>query len=315
MPILVIADDAAGLAAYLAPTLPGERLLAACDDSAVAAGLAAAPRAVFAIRTGAIGADACERALQAPSVRFWQTGGSGYEWMGRWDPTRLTAANAVGVLAPHLADTTLGAIVALNNGLVRYRDRQQRRDWSPRAFRALGGQRLLIVGAGAIGQAVAPRARALGLHVTGLTRRGHPLPGFDAVRPLSELDRALGAADIVSCHLRLTPETTGLFDTARFAAMVPGALFLNSARGRIVDEAALLQALAGGHLGGAWLDVFETEPLPPASALWTAPGLLITPHAADMVDGWDRRFADLFVRNLARFDRGEPVLNPIFPPG
>ncbi|MEM9783330.1 MAG: D-2-hydroxyacid dehydrogenase [Pseudomonadota bacterium] len=315
MTVMVIAEDAHGLADHLGPLLPGEHLVAASSADAVERALQNhAPEAVFAIRTDVVGNDAYRQVLAAPSVRYWHVGGSGYEWLGRWDGDRLAVTNGVGVLAPFLADTVIGAVVMLNNGLLRYRDDQAARVWQPGAFPPLAGQRLAIVGAGAIGQAVAMRARAMGIRVTGLTRDGRALEGFDAVAPLSQLSEVLGQADIVSCHLRLTAETRGIFDAAAFAAMQPGALFLNSARGGCVDEVALLAALSSGHLRGAWLDVFEVEPLPVTSPLWSAPNLLITPHASDMIQGWDRRFADLFALNLGRWRRGEPLINPVAPP-
>lgn len=316
MSLLVIAEDAAGLVAHLTPRLPGEHLVAAPDAMAVDRALSTTPpEAVFAIRSDAIGMPAYHRALATPSLRYWHVGGSGFEWLGRWDPQRVQVTNGVGVLAPFLADTAIGAMIGLNNGLMRYRDDQAARIWAPRPFRPLAGQRLAIVGAGAIGQAVALRAQSLSLHVTGLTREGRMLPGLDAAAPLSALDDVLGAAEIVSCHLRLTEATRGLFDAERFAAMRRGALFLNSARGGCVVEAALIEALASGHLRGAWLDVFETEPLPADSPLWSMPQVLITPHASDMVEGWDRRFADLFAENIARWRRGEALQNPVAPPG
>lgn len=310
MTVMVIAGQAGALCAHLAPRLAGERLVAAEDAGAVDDALAhEPPEVVFAIRDARVGLAAYRRALGSRSLRYWHVGGSGYEWLGRWDGARVTVTNGLGVLAPYLADTALGAIIALNNGLVAYRDDQVARVWAPRPFRPLEGQVLAIVGAGAIGQALAPRAKAVGMEVVGLTRAGRALEGFDRVAPLSALDAVLGEADVVSCHLRLVPETAGLFDAGRFAAIKPGALFLNSARGGCVVEEALLAALESGRLGGAWLDVFQTEPLPAESALWAAPGLFMTPHASDQIEGWDLRFADHFAENLGRWRRGETLVN------
>ncbi|MCL5777721.1 D-2-hydroxyacid dehydrogenase [Limibaculum sp. FT325] len=310
-PVLIVAAEAREVAAHLGPRLPGERLIALASAEGLDEALAAAPDAAFMIRSDGIAPDACRRVLDHPSIRWVQVGGSGYEWLGGWDRARLAVTNAAGVLAPHLAETTIGAMTALNFGLPRYRDDQQARRWRPGTFRPLAGQRLLVVGAGAIGREVAVRAAALGMEVAGVNRSGRPAGPIAAMHGLADLDAALSWADVVSCHLRLTPETEGLFDARRLGLMRRGALFLNSARGGCVVESALLSALASGHLGGAWCDVFAEEPLPPASPLWHLPNLLITPHCADQIDGWALRFADFFAANLARFRAGEPLVNVV----
>lgn len=310
-PILILAIEADEVAHHLGRCLDGERLLVLTGAEDLDAALAEAPEIAFMIRNEAIPLDAARRAAAHPSLRWLQIGGSGYEWLGDWDRARLVVTNAAGVLAPFLAETTIGAMLALGFGFPRYRDDQKARCWRPGTFRPLSGQRLLVVGAGAIGREVGRRAAALGMEVRGVNRSGRPVEDITCVHPLSELDSVLPWADIVSCHLRLTPETTGLFDARRFALMKPGALFLNSARGGCVVESALLSALASGHLGGAWCDVFAEEPLPPASPLWHLPNLLITPHCADQIDGWALRFADFFAANLARFRAGEPLVNVV----
>jgi phosphoglycerate dehydrogenase-like enzyme len=125
------------------------------------------------------------------------------------------------------------------------------------------------------------------------------------------LKPSLAKADAVSLHLRLTPETEGLFDAAMFSAMKPGALFINTARGGHVVERDLMAALESGHLGGAYLDVFEAEPLPTDSPLWSAPNLLISPHAADSVEDWESRFAELFAANLENWRAGRALRNVV----
>lgn len=217
------------------------------------------------------------------------------------------------MLAPFLAETCIGAILAINHGLLAYRAAQTRRSWEPRPFRPLMGQRLLVVGAGAIGGELAVRAAALGMEVVAIRRTGGAVPGASEVRPPEALMESLGEADVVSCHLRLTPETEGIFDRAAFAAMKRGAIFLNSARGGHVVEADLAEALRSGHLSGAWCDVFAVEPLPETSPLWDLPTLLISPHNADGVADWDARFAALFSRNLTAWREGRALENPVLP--
>jgi len=313
-PVLLFAGEAEELHAWLAPRHGDERFLVVTEPQGLDAALAEGPEIMFAISNVGFVAENYQRALATPSLRWVQTGGSGYEYLGPWDASRIVVTNGVGVLAPYLAETTMGAMIALNNGLLRYHERQRAHDWSPSPFPPLGGQTLLVVGAGAIGREVAERARAFGIRTIGLSRDGAPRAPFDEMGKVADIDRYLPQADIVSCHLRLNPETAGIFDARRFALMKPGALFLNSARGGHVAEPALLDALRSGHIRAAWLDVFATEPLPGDSPLWDAPNLLVTPHSADGIEGWPLRFAAFFSDNLGRFRAGEPLANLVEAP-
>lgn len=311
-PILIYAEEAERILAALRPALPEERLVAVTEGAALDAALAEhGPEIAFAIKGNTLPPESYAGLLRHPGLAWLHVGGSGYEHLGSLAGVSAAVTNCTGVLAPFLAETTIGAILALNHGLIAYRDRQIARNWQPRAFRPLLGQRLLVVGAGAIGRAVALRASALGLAVTGLNRSGAAVDGIERMRPLSALDDALGEADIVSLHLRLTPETEGIMDAGRFARMRKGALFLNSARGGHVVEPALIEALGSGHLSGAWIDVCRTEPLPEDDPLWTAPNLLLTPHASDGVEDWVERFAALFAENVGNWRSGTPLRNQV----
>lgn len=310
-PVLIYAEEAAEIARHLAPRFPGERLLAVTRGDRLAAALAEAPDCAFTIKGAGLALEGHRAVLSAPSLRWLHVGGSGYEHIaGQWDPGRVTVTNSVGVLAPFLAETCLGAILALNHGLIAYRDRQRERLWQGIPFRPLAGQTLLVVGAGAIGGALAQRAAALGVRVIALRRSARPVAGAETRRADALWD-SLPEADIVSVHLRLTPETEGLFDARAFSAMKAGALFLNTARGGHVVEADLIAALGSGQLRGAYLDVCRTEPLPADSPLWDAPNLLLSPHSADGVEDWALRFADLFADNLEAFRAGRPLANPV----
>ncbi|GMG84072.1 D-2-hydroxyacid dehydrogenase [Paralimibaculum aggregatum] len=311
-PVLIYAEEAAEIAAHLAARLPGERLLPVTGPAGLGAALAETPEIAFTIKARSLPEADHRRVLGAPSLRWFQVGGSGYEHVaGHWDPARVTVTNCVGVLAPFLAETCIGAIIALNNGLIAYRDRQKARRWEGILFRPIAGQVLVVVGAGAIGGELARRAAALGMRVIAIRRSGAPVPGAAEVRPPDALRASLAEADVVSVHLRLSPETAGMFGASLFAAMKPGAMFLNTARGGHVVEADLVAALASGQLRGAYLDVTETEPLPPESPLWDVPNLLISPHSADSVADWPLRFADLFTENLGRWRAGEPLRNVV----
>ena len=246
-----------------------------------------------------------------PSVRWIQVGGSGYEHLAPWDAARVTVTNGVGVLAPYLAESVTGALVALGRGLLRYAEHQRARCWQPVSFPPIAGRTLLVVGLGAVGACVARNAKALGMRVLGVRGTPAPHPAADEVHGPDALMALLPAADFVSLHVRLNEATRGLLSREALGAMKPGAYLINTARGGVVDEAALIDALRTGHLGGAYLDVFETEPLPDESPLWTMPNVLVTPHASDNVLGWPRRFAELFADNLDRWRAGRPLLNRV----
>jgi phosphoglycerate dehydrogenase-like enzyme len=311
-PVLIYADNAGPLAADLRARCPGETVHAVDRADALPGALAAhRPEVVFSIKSPVLGPETHRPILDATSVRWLHVGGSGYEHVAGWDAGRITLTNCAGVLAPFLAETVIGALLALNCGLLRYHAQQRERIWRQHAFRPLMGQTLLVVGAGAIGGEVARRAGGLGMRVIGLRRSGGPVVGVDEMRPPGALTSSLGEADAVTLHLRLTRATEGLFDAAMFAAIKPGAIFINTARGGHVVTDDLLAALRSGHLGGAYLDVFETEPLPPESPLWSAPNLLISPHAADGVADWEARFAALFAENLAHWRAGRTMRNMV----
>lgn len=296
------------LAPRLSEALPRCALHYATCASEVAPALASVrPEVVFSIKHSGFPGEAHRPAIECPSVRWVQVGGSGYEHFAPWDAARVTLTNCAGVLAPFLADTVLAAMLAWNQGLFRYRDQQRARVWRPHTFRALSAQTLAVIGVGAIGGEVATRAKSLGLRVLGVRRGPEAHPAVDAMFPLDGLHDALRVADFVSVHLRRAPATDGLFDAPAFAAMKPGAYFINTSRGAIVDEPALLDALRAEHLGGAYLDVFAREPLAHDHPFWTMDSVLLTPHASDNVQAWPSRFAEVFIANMTRWQAGEAL--------
>ena len=248
-----------------------------------------------------------------PSVRWIQVGGSGFDHLAPWDAARVQVTNGAGVLAPYLAETVTGAMLALGCGFPNYAEQQRERRWRPAPFTPLRGRTLLVVGFGRIGECVARNAKALGMRVLGVRGRPAPHPEADEMHGPGALEALLPKADFVSLHVRLNPATRGLFSREAVAAMKPGACLVNTSRGAVVDERALVDALRSGHVGSAYLDVFETEPLPAESPLWSMRNVLITPHASDNVAGWPRRFAALFADNLDRWQAGEPLLNRVSP--
>ena len=215
--------------------------------------------------------------------------------------TRLTSSH---VQAISIAEFVLGSALAHYQRPERWREAQARRAWErPDRFRELHGSRWLVIGMGAIGSAVAERARGFGAHVTGARRT----PQGEEVVALSELPRVLPEADVVVLAMPATAEARGMVDPAFLAAMKEGSVLVNVARGSVVDEAALLAALDRGVPELAILDVFETEPLPDDSPFWAHPRVWVTPHAS--ASGWGsvERGAELFLDNLRRWVAGDPL--------
>ena len=204
--------------------------------------------------------------------------------------------NAAGVYAAPMAEWTVMRLLELyKNAAALFEDRGWVKD---RSWRELGGKTACIVGFGAYGQETAKRLKAFGVRVLVVNRTKKESPYMDEYYPMDRLDEALAQADAVILAVDLTEETKHLMDAARFAAMQPGAVFLNAARGGLVDEAALLNALDGGRLSGAALDVFETEPLPEDSPLRGRKNLLLSPHNSFVGEGNHGRLLDKVIQNM-----------------
>lgn len=286
---------------------------ATSPDEVVPALERANPDAVLSLAQVPFRGPAHRPALLYPSVRWFHVGGSGDDHILPLEAARAVVTNSAGVLAPFLAETVIGAILALNGNFLAYAEQAKRREWRAHPFRPLRDRTLLVVGLGAIGGCVAANAKALGMRVIATRRRREPHPSVDALHPPEALLGIIGEADFVSVHLRADESTRHAVDARMLAAMKPGARLINTARGSVVDEEALVAALASGHLGGAYLDVFETEPLPRASPLWSFPNVLLTPHSSDSVGDWAARFARHFGDNLDRWNAGAPLLNVVKP--
>lgn len=310
--ILIVANDGPVYRERLQARFPDLTMANAIEPDEVATRLdELQPEVVLSVKVASSPLDSHRLAIDHPSVRWFHVGGSGYDHIAPWDAGRVLVSNSAGVLARYLAETVTAALLALNCGLPRYQRQQMARQWQPHPFRPLCDQTLLVVGVGHIGGCVAANAKALGMRVIGLRRRPEPHPSVDVMAPLDELLDFLGEADFVSLHLRLTEDTRQLIDRAALAAMKPGAYLINTARGAVVDEAAMIEALDSGQLAGAFLDVFETEPLPAESPLWAMETVMIMPHASDNVTTWPALFADFFGDNLERWMSGRELENRI----
>lgn len=211
--------------------------------------------------------------------------------------------------ADSVAEIAVLHMLALGRRLGELTVALRERRWETRPLgNSLLGQTVLIVGLGAIGGAVAARLSGFGVRLAGVRahpERGGP-PGVAEVAGPAELPRLLGQADVVVCCAMLDEGTAGMFGPAQFAAMKPGALFVNVARGGLVDEAALLAALDAGQVGGAGLDVYGTEPADPDSPLLRHPRVFATPHAGGLTRTMFTRSARVFAQNLERWAAGQP---------
>ncbi|QDU83268.1 (S)-sulfolactate dehydrogenase [Planctomycetes bacterium Pla163] len=275
------------------------------------------PEVVFSIKHNGFPGPAHRPALAAPDVRWFQVGGSGRDHLGTWDPARVTVTTCAGVLAPFLAERALAALLSLATGLPGLLRAQAERRWSPTTFRPLAGRTLLVVGVGHTGGEFAARARSLGMHVIGVRTSRAPHPALDEVHGPDALYDLLPRADVLSLHVPLGDATRHLIDARALAALPVGALVLNAARGAVVDPDALVAELERApserRIAGAWLDVFETEPLPSDHALWSLENLLLTPHCADQADGWPILFAERFADNWERRRRGQDLVGVVRP--
>ena len=311
-PVLIAHNEPDDFRDLLAARFPGCGFAYAASAEAVVEELARHdPEVVFSVKHPGFPGPAHAPIPAHPSVRWIQVGGSGVDHLAPWDSARITVTNGAGVLAPYLAETVTGAMLALGCGFPGYAKQQRARRWMPVSFTPLHGRTLLVVGFGRIGECVARNAKALGMRVLAVRGRPAPHPAADEMHGPDALEGLLPDADFVSIHVRLNDTTRGLFSRRALAAMRPGAFLVNTSRGAVVDEPALVDALRSRHLGGAYLDVFETEPLPVESPLWAMPNVLITPHASDNVVGWPRRYAELFADNLERWRAGEPLRNVV----
>ena len=250
----------------------------------------------------------------APRLRWVQGMGAGVEQFAKAgvERARVVVTNASGVSAGSMAEWVIGRLLQIWKRF-READQHQREHAFVRTYgRTFSGSTLGIVGMGAIGSAVAVRARALGLSVLGVRRSAaaDPTPAHELFAP-ERLHELLARCDAVVVAAPETPETRHLLDAAAFAAMRPGAVLVNVARGALVDEAALADALRSGHLGAAALDVFEQEPLPPESPLFELPNVYLSAHSSVSVDRYLDDVFDLFAENVVRYVTGEPLLNRV----
>ena len=226
----------------------------------------------------------------------------------------LIVTNARGVFSRPIAEYVVMMALAIARRLPQLLELQRERTWQPLRGRELGELTIGIVGYGSIGVELARLLEPFGCRIVA-TRR-HPERGAgDApnvrLHGLDRLDDVLRESDIVVVAAPLTEQTAGLIGAEQLANMREDAWIVNIARGALIDEVALRRALASGWIGGAVLDVFREEPLPPESPLYETPNLIITPHTSWASNRVAERTVDLFVENLRAFRAGEPMRNVV----
>lgn len=254
----------------------------------------------------------------APRVRWVQASSAGIgqfvaqrNYAERWKGVIFTTAR--GIHAVPLAEFCALAMLAASRGLFLMRDLQARRHWERFAGTDLIGRTLVIFGHGSIGREVARLARSFGMKTIGVKRtvkdEDASAHNVDELHPATAFRSLLPRAEFLVLAAPHTNETERVLGEAEFTLLPKGAFLVNIGRGALVDEAAMIEALKSGRLGGAALDVFATEPLPPDSPLWTMPNVLVSPHSASTSDRENGRLTDLFCENLKAFLDGRPLRN------
>lgn len=219
-----------------------------------------------------------------------------------------------GIHGPQMAELALLGMMALSRDFPRLLANQRASRWERWGQRLLLGKTAVIVGVGAISEAIAAYARPFGLRLIGVSSRTR-VEGFDEVHPRARLAETAARADFLVIVAPYTPETHHLVDARVLAAMPPHAYLINIARGKLVDEAALIAALRSHRIAGAALDVFEAEPLPAASPLWGMPNVIVTPHIGGMSDNYAEQALPVVLHNLRAYlaDDRAAMINRVEP--
>jgi len=233
--------------------------------------------------------------------------------------SKVVVTNSTGIHGPVVAEHAIAVLLALAKRLPQAMQYQAKREWSqdqlwhgqPRP-REVADATVAVIGMGGIGREFVARAKALGMKVLAVRENpGKGLEGADAVFASAQIDQVLPQADYVLLCTPVTPATTGIINASRLSKMKPDAYLINVARGPLIDETALLDALKHRRIAGAALDVFNEEPLPANSPFWSLDNLLITPHTAAVTARlWERHYR-LIVDNMQRFLSREPLLNEV----
>jgi phosphoglycerate dehydrogenase-like enzyme len=245
-------------------------------------------------------------------LRWVTTAGTGVDgWpLALLEERGLLLTNGAGVGAIPISEYVVMGLLAGLKALPELVRAQDRREWleRPPSLDEMHGKRALIYGYGSIGRAIGDRLRPFGVSVTGVRRHPGEEPGVIAT---TDWEARLPETDLLILSVPLTGATRALVGEAQLAALTKGAWVANIARGGLIDERALIAALKSGHLGGAYLDVTESEPLPPESELWSLPNVILTPHSSWSTGHLIERGAEIFLDNFDRYLRGDALRNVV----
>jgi phosphoglycerate dehydrogenase-like enzyme len=259
---------------------------------------------------------------RAPNLDWLQLTSAGADRLMETDVVqsgRIKVTTASGLHAVPISEYVIGSILAFAKGLPGSFQAQSERTWRPYVAREVEGATVSIIGLGAIGSRVAKLASALGMRVVASRRScvtrcsGHEagLLNVDELCPPGDLRYMLASADYVVIAVPLTQESEGLIREEELSAMKPTSVLINIARGKVIDQEALVRALREGRIAGAALDVTDPEPLPPDNELWSVPNVLITPHISGGTPRYMERAIDIFCDNLRRWLDGETLQNVV----
>jgi len=252
---------------------------------------------------------------QGPQVRWLHTASAGVDHVLTPEvraKAGLTLTDSGPAFEIAISEFVLAWMLAVARRLPEFLGNQRARGWQSLTQSELSGQTVGIIGLGPIGRGVASRAGAFGMRTLGLRRTPSPVPGVDETLTGPDgLARLLSESDFVVAAAALTSESRALLGATQIARMKPSAWLINIARGGLVDEDALIGALREKRIGGACLDVFAQEPLPADSPLWDLPNVYVTPHSSGWTTALHDRQKTLFLDNLARFTRGEPLADVV----
>jgi phosphoglycerate dehydrogenase-like enzyme len=225
----------------------------------------------------------------------------------------VTLTNSRGVFDRAIAEWVVGVVLAHVKGLAETWRHQQSRTWQYRMTGRLAGRRVAVVGTGSIGRACADLLRRLDAEVTLVARTRRTDPDYGALPGCDELAAVAAGVDLLVLAVPLTPDTTALVDAGVLGALGPHGYLVNVGRGPTVVEADLIAAVRDGVIAGAALDVFDVEPLPADSPLWTLPGVLVSPHISGEYVGFEEQLMAVFADNLRRWRDGEVLANVVDP--
>jgi phosphoglycerate dehydrogenase-like enzyme len=259
---------------------------------------------------------AAELLPTAPRLRWVHTRAAGVD-RGQLQPLQrfrevgITVTNGSGISSTPIAEYVVMAMLAIAKGLPGLLTAQQLKAWAkPARTRDLQGSSVLLLGFGTVGHAVWERLRPFGVTAAAVRRRPCAETGIEVLGPEAWRPR-IGEFDWVIVTAPLSGQTRSMIGAAELAGLKPGAWLLNVSRGGIVDQSALIAALRGGTIGGAYLDVTDPEPLPGDSDLWAMPNVIVTPHSSWLSPRFPERAAELLADNLRRWCAGQPLRNVV----